>query len=385
MDARVVQELKSLIERHGSALGNDPRRLEAMLRDAFPGDRSEREIIALVFAARKRIPSDILLAPNAAAPGTYARRLRDMGLDAELCTWAVDAWHAVLKVGMGDAESPSTGSSSGAMDAASPKPPAPRGKGEQSVRCPQCGEDVPAGAKQCSHCGSRLRPPAGPPDRRRRAARPRTRAKILVATFLLVVLVGGASAAAYDAHVQRKIAQSEAELVRFAGYYVMTAATGYRGQWFTVKNVTMTPVAAGCVFWFNTTTYAEGHGEVWGQHEHAVRVRLSALERNVDVRPVRPQTFVARLGYDARQARDSSGIYEVVLVSARGGGISLDSPVNFRGSASIYVSDRENAERLAAAVLTPSESVRGTSRWIDPRCTGRALPRTCYERDAASG
>jgi formylglycine-generating enzyme required for sulfatase activity len=94
MDHSVRKHLKSIVATHGPSIGGDPRRLEALLRDVS-GD-SEKEITALVIAARRRIPADLQGASGVVAEETLVRRLEDVGLNADVARWAVEAWKSAL-------------------------------------------------------------------------------------------------------------------------------------------------------------------------------------------------------------------------------------------------------------------------------------------------
>jgi hypothetical protein len=93
------QTLGELIAKFGADLSDDPRRLEALLRDYAGTYR--REIAVLVGAAREGVPRE-LCEPSEGMPlalrvGRLEKRLEDnLGLSSEASQWAVDAWAAAL-------------------------------------------------------------------------------------------------------------------------------------------------------------------------------------------------------------------------------------------------------------------------------------------------
>jgi hypothetical protein len=100
------QTLIELVARYGSALADDPRRCEGLLRD-FCGQH-RREIFVLVSAARERVPADLMAAASVARAGApaaivraqLAKRLQEqLALTEEAAQWAVETWAAALRAG----------------------------------------------------------------------------------------------------------------------------------------------------------------------------------------------------------------------------------------------------------------------------------------------
>jgi hypothetical protein len=93
--------LNELIAEHGVELVDDPRRLEAFLRDYCPD--CKREVFALLAASRAGVPRHLL---NQARDSglesialTLAKHLEDdFGLSSDLALWAVKSWSSALGV-----------------------------------------------------------------------------------------------------------------------------------------------------------------------------------------------------------------------------------------------------------------------------------------------
>lgn len=94
-------KLADIIRDYGQAVIENPRRLEALLRDLCP--EHTREINLLAGAARERVPADLLAASGAQPVGILAGRLigrlRDhLGVTDEAAQWAVETWALALGV-----------------------------------------------------------------------------------------------------------------------------------------------------------------------------------------------------------------------------------------------------------------------------------------------
>jgi hypothetical protein len=128
VDAGAVQRtLTELLATHGRSLCDDPRRVEALLRDLCGQDR--KAIFVLVNALRERVVADLLGWPAGVPPELLYTRLAqrlaaDLGFAPDVARWAVETWAAVL----GDLPAP---------DAASPL------SQRQSQRQSRGGDDGP--------------------------------------------------------------------------------------------------------------------------------------------------------------------------------------------------------------------------------------------------
>jgi ribosomal protein L7/L12/sugar lactone lactonase YvrE len=94
-------KLAEIIHRYGRPVIQDPRRVEALLRD-YAGQH-RREINAIVSALRERVPDDLLGshggAPTELLLGRLAARLdENLGLAPDLSRWAVETWALALGV-----------------------------------------------------------------------------------------------------------------------------------------------------------------------------------------------------------------------------------------------------------------------------------------------
>ncbi len=96
------RKLSELIAQYGSALGDDPRQLRALLSDLCPG--CKREVHVLVAAAEQRVPAELLNAagsPYEVTAGRLARRLTsDLALTEEAARWAVESWAVALGIAL---------------------------------------------------------------------------------------------------------------------------------------------------------------------------------------------------------------------------------------------------------------------------------------------
>ena len=93
------QKLHELIAEHGLSLCDDPRRVEAMLKDLC--GQHKREINVLVTAMKERVVEDLrnsqATAPTSILLPRLAKRLHDnLGMEKEVAAWAVESWAWVL-------------------------------------------------------------------------------------------------------------------------------------------------------------------------------------------------------------------------------------------------------------------------------------------------
>lgn len=87
------QKLDALIEEYGFSLCDDPRRLEALLKDHCA--QHKREIHVLVNAARERVAADLQRNSAPASiliPQLVERLHENLGLDKEIARWGVESW-----------------------------------------------------------------------------------------------------------------------------------------------------------------------------------------------------------------------------------------------------------------------------------------------------
>ena len=101
MTERVQQVLGELVARFGSDVTEDPRRLEALLRDLIGQDR--QAIFLLVAAARERVPERLTGSGGSLPPpllvSALARDLQQgLGLAEESARWAVQSWAVALGI-----------------------------------------------------------------------------------------------------------------------------------------------------------------------------------------------------------------------------------------------------------------------------------------------
>lgn len=123
MNALARQKLMELVARFGRALGTDPRRCEALLRDVCP--QARREIAVLTGSVREGIPAELLAAsagtPKEALLGRLSHRLQDqLGLREDLARWAVESW--ALALGLLAVEEPTCAPSAAPASAGMPAP-----------------------------------------------------------------------------------------------------------------------------------------------------------------------------------------------------------------------------------------------------------------------
>lgn len=101
MNALPRHTLTRIIAKHGRAICDSPKRLEALLRDLCGADR--REVNILVGAMEERVAADLLRA-GASVPREVmlaqliARLENDLAYTQEAARWAVDSWAVALGV-----------------------------------------------------------------------------------------------------------------------------------------------------------------------------------------------------------------------------------------------------------------------------------------------
>jgi hypothetical protein len=91
-DQWVEEKLRSLIERYGTSLCSEPKRLEALLRDYCP--HNKREVNVLLAALREQVPAELLSStvPPALLHGwLIARLVEDVAMADEAAQWAVNS------------------------------------------------------------------------------------------------------------------------------------------------------------------------------------------------------------------------------------------------------------------------------------------------------
>lgn len=101
MNNQTQKKLAELVERYGPILYEDPRRLEAMLRDLCGECR--REIHLLVNAGIEQVPKSLLEFPNSVPleviVSRLTKRLMDhLGVTEKAARWAVVSWGVALGV-----------------------------------------------------------------------------------------------------------------------------------------------------------------------------------------------------------------------------------------------------------------------------------------------
>ena len=96
------QKLREIVERHGIAVVEDPRRCEGLLRD-YCGEH-RREISVLVMALEEHVPTDLRAAAHAGTPravllAKLVARLSDhLAMSEGAARWAVNSWAFALGV-----------------------------------------------------------------------------------------------------------------------------------------------------------------------------------------------------------------------------------------------------------------------------------------------
>jgi hypothetical protein len=101
VNGAVVVRLRQITETHGGEISEDPRLVEALLRDISGEHR--REIILLVSAVEEGVPAELLESGNSALLPMLVERLAQRlqnhkGLTADGARWAVVTWASALGV-----------------------------------------------------------------------------------------------------------------------------------------------------------------------------------------------------------------------------------------------------------------------------------------------
>jgi formylglycine-generating enzyme required for sulfatase activity len=98
-EKEVAGRLQELIQRFGTRVCDEPKRLTALLRDYCPNNR--REVNLLLIAYNQQVPAELLSSsiPMQLLHGRLIARLREeCGMTLEAATWAVQTWASALKV-----------------------------------------------------------------------------------------------------------------------------------------------------------------------------------------------------------------------------------------------------------------------------------------------
>lgn len=95
LEQQLRDALRTMINRHGMKIADEPRRCEGILRDQFPAN--SLEINLLVMAAKERIPHDLAAWEETQsadmAIAKLGRRLSARcGFDEQLARWSVESW-----------------------------------------------------------------------------------------------------------------------------------------------------------------------------------------------------------------------------------------------------------------------------------------------------
>jgi TPR repeat protein len=96
-EKEVAAKLSALIQRYGTSLCSEPKRLEALLRDYCP--QNKREVNVLLIALREQVPAELLSSsiPLPLLQGRLVTRLQEnIGLADTVAQWAVEAWIQVM-------------------------------------------------------------------------------------------------------------------------------------------------------------------------------------------------------------------------------------------------------------------------------------------------
>ena len=93
------EKLVEIVRLYGQIVTEDPRRVEALLRDYCPHDT--REINLIVNAAREQVPVDLLAASEAQPLSVLTAQLSqrlctELGITAQAARWAVESWALAL-------------------------------------------------------------------------------------------------------------------------------------------------------------------------------------------------------------------------------------------------------------------------------------------------
>jgi hypothetical protein len=111
MNDEVRTRLGELIATYGPGLADDPRRVEALLRDVAPGGR--QETFVLVSALRAQLIPEIRqwhpgLPASALTARLTARLQQELSLRAEEARWAVESWLLALGIPLPASPQPET-------------------------------------------------------------------------------------------------------------------------------------------------------------------------------------------------------------------------------------------------------------------------------------
>jgi TPR repeat protein len=101
MNEAVQQKLIEIVAEHGKEICNDPRRLEAVLRD-FCGEH-RREVFVLVNALKEQVATELISSPKDVLLEVLLTRLtkrlvENLALDEEAARWAAESWALALGV-----------------------------------------------------------------------------------------------------------------------------------------------------------------------------------------------------------------------------------------------------------------------------------------------
>ena len=93
------EKLAEIVRLYGQIVAEDPRRVEALLRDYCPHDT--REIILIVNAAREQVPAQLLAASEAQPMSVLTDHLSqrlcvELGITTQAARWAVESWALAL-------------------------------------------------------------------------------------------------------------------------------------------------------------------------------------------------------------------------------------------------------------------------------------------------
>ncbi len=101
MNDAVIGHLRQIIVKYGVEVCQDPRRVEALLRDL--SGQYRREIAVLSGAAREGVPAELLTSRDGTPPAVLGQRLvrllqDNLAMADDAARWAVSAWAAALGV-----------------------------------------------------------------------------------------------------------------------------------------------------------------------------------------------------------------------------------------------------------------------------------------------
>jgi hypothetical protein len=101
MNDSVREKLSEMLTRHGPSLIDDPRRLEALLRDCCANYK--REVNVLVMALKEKVAAELVSASSGVPAEVHLSRLTqrlqfNSGLSEEAARWAVRSWASALGI-----------------------------------------------------------------------------------------------------------------------------------------------------------------------------------------------------------------------------------------------------------------------------------------------